>query len=263
MNVEVLLSIMNQKDENEIEEFTKNMRIFGKVVVINQITDNSIIETIKEKGRVRIFSYKEKGLSKSRNIALNKQESDIGVIADDDVTYVQNYEEIIKKAYEQYPEADIIAFNVDTGNPERPIKKQRTHKVNFISAMRIQSIQITLRKGMDITFEEKFGAGSKYRFGEENIWLYDCLRSGKKIYYVNEKIGDAMQQNSTWYYKKDKEFMKCEGAIFYRISKILYLPLILQYAIRKRKEYKGNITAMQAIKYLWQGAKEYKKTMKT
>lgn len=259
MNVEILLSIMNQTNEKQIEEFTKQMKITGNVTVINQITDNSIKETIKKSGRIRIFSYKDKGLSKSRNIALDKLESDIGVISDDDVTYVQNYKEIIKRAYEEHPDADIIAFNVNSGNPERPIKNQKTHKVNCLSTMRIQSMQITLKKGINVAFEETFGAGSKYRFGEENIWLYDCLRTGKKIYYVNEKIGDALQQNSTWYSKKDKDFMKCEGAVFYRISKTWYKLLILQYAIRKRKEYKDNLTVMQAIKYLWQGAKEYKK----
>lgn len=260
MNIEVLLSIMNQRSEKQIEEFTKNMGITGKVTIINQITDNSIKKIMKEEGNLKIFSYKEKGLSKSRNIALNKLTSDIGIISDDDVTYVQNYEDIIKRAYEKYIDADIIAFNVESGNIERPIRKQETHKVNFITAMKIQSMQITLRNGIEIAFDENFGAGSKYRFGEENIWLYDCLKSGKKIYYVNEKIGEALQRESTWYSKKDKEFMKCEGAVFYRISKKLYLLLILQYAIRKRKEYKDNLTVMQAIRYLWQGAKEYKQS---
>lgn len=258
MEIEVLVSTMNRENEDEIHRLVDKMKITGKSVIVNQITNKDIKKTINEDKKVRIYSFYDKGLSKSRNILLNKLQSDIGIIADDDVTYNKNYEIIIKNAYEKYPDADIIAFNVKSGNEHRPIRKQKTHKVNFITAMRIQSMQITFRKGINVQFDEEFGAGSKYNFGEENIWLYDCLKSGKRIYYVNEEIGQALQQESTWYAAKDEHFFKSEGAIFYRISKRFYWILNLQYAIRKRKEYSNKIAMKEAISYLFKGAKEYK-----
>lgn len=258
MKLEVLVSTMNLKNEEETETLIKKMHIQGKAVVINQITAQNIAKTTKEDGSFRVYSYNEKGLSKSRNIAIDKLEADIGVIADDDVIYNEKYEETITKAYEKYPDADIIAFYVQSKNESRPIRKQKTHKVNFITAMRIRSVQITLKKESKIKFDEEFGIGSKYNRGEENIWLYDCMKSGKKVYYINEEIGEVLQKQSSWYSGMDEEFLKSEGAVFYRISKKFYWILDLQYAIRKRKYYKHNMSTIEAFKYLRQGSKTYK-----
>lgn len=260
MNIEVLVSTMNIKDKQEAIRLFQDMNIKGKAVMINQITDKKIQQTLEENEEKRIYSYYEKGLSKSRNKAIEKMEADIGVFADDDVVYCDNYEQIIKQAYETYKEADIIAFDMESSNPKRPIRKHRSHKVNYITAMQIQSVQITFRKSNNLRLEEEFGAGAKYKFGEENILLYDCIKQGKKIYYVNEKIGTVSHQNSTWYTKMDKEFLQCEGAVLYRINKKIYWILILQYAVRKRNEH--NMSIKKAIKYLYQGAKEYKEDIK-
>lgn len=261
MEVEVLVSTMNKNSISQAMELFKKMNITGKAVMINQITDSKIKQVVKEKGEKRIYSYYEKGLSKSRNKAIEKLNSEIGIFADDDVIYNKNYQEIIKKAYEKYPDADIIAFCVESTSEERKTRKQRTHKANYITLMRIQSFQITFRKDKIIQLDEQFGAGGKYKFGEENILLYDCKKQGKKIYYVNDKIGTVSHKTSTWYTKMDKEFLKCEGAVFYRINKMIYWILILQYAIRKRNEYKDNLKIKEAIKYLFNGAKEYKKSL--
>lgn len=258
MKVEVLVSTMNRANKEEVCKLVNKMKIKGKATVVNQVTDVDIEKTVNQDEKLKIYSYNDKGLSKSRNILLNKLESDIGIIADDDVTYNENYQEIIEEAYKEYPEADIIAFNIKSGNKNRPIRKQKTHKVNLFTAMRIQSNQITFKRGINIKFDEEFGAGSKYNFGEENIWLYDCIKNGKRIYYINKEMGQALQQESTWYAEKDEKFLKCEGAVFYRISKNFYWILNLQYAIRKRKEYRKNINIIKAIKYLFQGAREYR-----
>lgn len=259
MEVEVLVSTMNQKNEQMADELLKKMNINGKATIINQLTDKTINKIIRNSEDKKIYSYYEKGLSKSRNKAMEKLKGDIGVFADDDIIYGVNYNKTIQKAYEKFPDADIIAFYVESRNKNRQVRKQNTHRVNIITAMRIQSFQITFKKGINIKFDEEFGAGAQYMFGEENIWLYDCIKHGKKIYYINEKIGNVLQEKSTWYSGMNEKFLKNEGAVLYRISRKMYIPLILQYALRKRKQYKTNISTKNAVKYLFQGAKEYKK----
>lgn len=261
MEVEVLLSTMNLKDIEEVRKLIEKMNIKTKILIINQITEDISIWEYED-DKIRIYSYKEKGLSKSRNKAIGKLNKDIGIIADDDIIYENNYEEIIKKAYQEYKDADIIAFYVYSDNKQRKIRKQRTHKVNFLTAMRIKSIQITFKekfiKESNVRFKEEFGAGSKYFLGEENIFLYQCLKNKKKIYYVDKKIGNATFDNSTWFKGFTKDFFFSEGTAFYAISKKFYKILILQYAIRKRKEYKNNMSIKNAIKYMVEGANEYK-----
>lgn len=114
MKIEVLVSTMNLKCPEELIQ-TTNIRT--PYIIINQ---SGKAENFRNEC---IFSYKEKGLSKSRNRAIEKAKADICVIADDDVKYVQNYEQIICNAYEKYPFADIIVFNIKSLNNERKVKK--------------------------------------------------------------------------------------------------------------------------------------------
>ena len=75
---------------------------------------------------------------------------------------------------------------------------------------------------------------------------------------MDKKIGTANFDNSTWFKGFTKEFFFSEGGVFYVISKKFYKILILQYVIRKRKEYKNNMSIRKAIKYMVEGANEYK-----
>ena len=121
MKVEVLLAIMNLKDETEYRNLLKQNNIKGKVVAINQIKNNSFNI---EDGEKRIFSYKEVGASNNRNRLLEKAEGDICVFADDDTEFVENYEEIIRKEYKKKPQADIIIFFAKNQNNSREKNKR-------------------------------------------------------------------------------------------------------------------------------------------
>lgn len=261
MEIEVLLSTMNLKDINQTKKLIKQMNVNTPILIINQITED-ISPWNYDDENIKLYSYIEKGLSKSRNRAISNANADVAIIADDDVIYENDYEKTISDAYEKYKDADIIAFYVQSNNKKRSIKRQRTHKVNFITAMRIQSMQITFKskeiKKEKINFMEEFGAGSRYFMGEESIFLYQCLNNKKKIYYVNKKIAEVNHKNSTWFKGFSKEFFCSEGAVFYAITKRFYKILILQYAIRKRKAYKGHMRIKDAIRYMLEGANEYK-----
>lgn len=100
MRLEVLLSAMNLKDYHYIE----SLNITGNCVVINQCDQEG--EEIYEGGRVRYVKTRERGLSKSRNMAIQKSRGDICILCDNDVEYVEDYEEKIIKAFEKHKEAD-------------------------------------------------------------------------------------------------------------------------------------------------------------
>lgn len=255
MEIEVLVSTMNLSNK---EELIKNMNIKTKYTIINQ-TQN--IEAIQENN---VYNYNEKGLSRSRNRAISQAQEEICIIADDDVEYVDNYETIIKNAYEKHKDADIITFYMESLNPNRPIKKVKAKKINQITAMRIISSQISFKKqsliNNNITFDEDFGAGAKYNRSEETIMLVDAIRKDLKIININETIGTIKQDSSTWFEGFNEDFFFKQGACFYRINRKTYLLLIMQYAIRKYKLYKQNLTIKTAILNMLKGAKQYKKS---
>ena len=108
-------------------------------------------------------------------------------------------------------------------------------------------------------FDEKFGSGSQYFMGEENIFMYDCFRNKLKMYYIPIKIGTLKVINeSNWFKGYNEEYFKVKGAVYFRMSRTLYPLLILQFAIRKIKIYNKDIKFTEALKNMIIGAKNYK-----
>lgn len=266
MKIEVLISTMNIKNEKENKELIKKMNIQGDCLTINQITQNKIEETNQLEGSNRIYSYFEKGLSKSRNHAIKHAKGDICIFADDDIEYTNKYEAIIEQAYKNNPNADIIAFYVKSENKNRVTKKRKNFEINFLNTMRIYSYQITFRRERllknQITFQEEFGAGSKYQHGEETIMLCECLKKKMKMIYLSEEIGKVTHANSTWFQGFNNSYFKDMGAIFYQMSPKISLFLILQFAIRKYKLYSRENGFKSAILLMIDGAKERRNFMK-
>lgn len=263
MSIEVLVSTMNVHTKEQFDNQIKKMNISGKSLTINQCPNFSGDLISVKNGKHRLLTYIEKGLSKSRNKAITNSQCDICVIADDDLIYYDNYESIIKKAYDKYKDADIIAFYVNSLNKDRQTTNQKEGKISFLRSMKISSFQITFKRESilndSILFDEFFGAGSGlFTCGEENIFLYDCLKKGKKIYYVPISIADVYHNESTWFNGFDEKLFVTKGACFYRMSNLFSTILNLQFIVRKYNKYKKNLSVLSAWKFMKKGRKLYR-----
>lgn len=255
MKVSVLVSTMN--DNIAIVE---RMNIKGDATIINQ-TDYNYLEKIPtDTGEVYFKSCTDRGLSKSRNLAIKLTNADICLLADDDTSLEDNYDEIIREAYTKYPDADIIAFRVDSKDEKRQLNRLKEGRVNRLFSMKIASVQISFKKDSivdkKLKFDERFGAGSgQYTNGEENIFLYKAIKSGLKMYYYDKKIGIISGGDSTWYGKNVDQDLKSKGAMFKEMSNYLYPLLILQYVVRKKNEFL-NHSVIDMLRLCFEGAKE-------
>ena len=257
----VLASTMNQSDNSILP---KEMNIQGNCTVINQVTKIDDVP-VDENGHSRKFlSFRERGLSRSRNRAVENSTAEICVIADDDMYYVDDYQKRISGAYNKYPDADIIAFHV--GNEDKASEKKimKEGQIGFIRSMKLASWQITFKKSSlskkGILFDEKFGTGTEDYMGEENILLFDCLRNKLKIYYVPIKIATLKKDTeSTWFKGYDEKYFIVCGKKFHRMSATFSYLLAAQFALRKRNLYKNNIGIMQALSLMIKGIKADKK----
>lgn len=257
MKFQILMSTMNKK-QFEIENIIKQNRIMSSVLVINQ----SEVDMIQyQTSNLQVFSYCEYGLSRSRNRALELSNAEICLIADDDIEYVHNLEEIITDTFDKHPDYDIIAFYVDKNNLGDVSGK--THQINFYQSLSLMSVQIAYRRqsvvNANIRFDERFGTGSKkYTNGEENIFLSDSLRNGLKILYVPKRIAILKESESSWFHGFDELFFKSKGALFYRLNPSLSFFLILSFLILKYPLYKGDISIRTALKSMLIGKREIK-----
>lgn len=254
MKLEILMSTMNCASIEDLQLDKKNIK--DNILIINQTNNNSVYE----KNNVRMYNYKEKGLSKSRNRAIENCRGDICIIADDDIVYKKNYKNIILNSFKTNPDCDVITFQIET--PDGKLYKNYSKSECFHnkrSILKVSSICIAFKsksiieKG--IRFNEKFGLGAKYVSGEENIFLKDCIDSGLKVKYIPKPIVihpyDSSGKNLT-----TKQTIS-KGALFWELFgwKSLFINVI--FAIKKRNEYKNRFSTLEVIKLLYKGFFDY------
>ena len=165
MTFEVLLSCMHQSNA----DIAKQVNLQSDAVIVNQCnSENSTeLQYSNETGnpcKIKFISTKERGLSKSRNMAIRNSQSELCLIADDDEYLDTNYPQTIIKAFQNYPQADIIAFNFTMGGKPQKNYGEKVKQINYLSALRISSIQIAFRRqsiiDKGICFDEEMGAGT-------------------------------------------------------------------------------------------------------
>lgn len=88
----------------------------------------------------------EKGLSKSRNLALENALGKILILADDDVVYQEGFDSTIIKAYNQFPNAAAIRFCAVKANGDLIKKYPESSKTNLnvFDILNTSSIEMTL-----------------------------------------------------------------------------------------------------------------------
>lgn len=258
MEPEVLLSAMYLENENYID----TLNIHTDCVVINQCDREESRKVIREceKGKINVTYVEtmERGLSRSRNEAIARASGDICILCDNDVEYVEDYDLMIRNAFLEYQDADIIVFFIKRPERGQPIF-EKPRRMGYLSVLKIFSPEIAFRRDSvkDIMFNEMFGAGAKYYMGEENLFLYECLKKHKKIIYVPEMIAKVRNEESTWFKGYDREFFISRGANYAAMSRYFSWVLILQFALRKRRLYAKNMGMREAVSEMFRGRREY------
>lgn len=251
MTFEVLISCMYQKGFSII--YASQLEKV-KATIINQTDIAQDTWFNDEKGHKRLDT-KTRGLSVSRNMAVNAAESDICLICDDDECFVDGLEEKVLSAYRDYPDADMICFMLDC--PES-IMPRKAKKINYITALKIVSCQISFWRdriiNADIHFDTNFGSGTEIGSGEENIFLYDCLRKKLKIYYVPIKIGRIDPSESKWFKGFSEESFVNHGKKVRRMMGRFWGLLYCTYfSIAKYSRYKKYVTFSHALSNMIKG----------
>lgn len=199
MRLEVLISCMYEKDASIIYR----TGIQSDVLVINQCDHDGKeqFEFKNKKGEVclaRIINTKERGLSKSRNMALKYAKGDVCLLCDDDEEMEPDYVEKILQSFQQYENCGILAFAMYY--PTRKYRK-KPYKINIFNAAKLSSVQIAVRRKKipsAVRFNEQMGSGTGNGGGEENKFVVDCLRHGVKAFYVPYYIATVAQVKSQW-----------------------------------------------------------------
>ncbi len=245
MTLEVLMSCMHQSDDTLV----RNSQLTGNVLMINQCDHEDYVEYTTVSGTVRMFSVKDRGLTRSRNMAITNASGDICLVCDDDEVFVPDYEEAILTAYRSLPQADVIIFKMSNRAPSFPDK---TMRLRFPQTMKVSSWQISFRRNRllesGVRFDELLGAGTGNGAEEELKFLLDCQRAGLAIYYVPVVIASVAQEASTWFEGFNEIFFENRGATTrYILGTGLATLYAVYYVLRKKALYRQNLSTGAAL----------------
>lgn len=252
LTVQVLLSCMHQTDNSIIQ---RSQLTNTHTLVINQCDIKQ--ETWRtQTDKLRWLDTPTRGLSVSRNLAIQNAKADVCVIADDDEIFEDNVEEIIQKAYAQCPQADVVIFTI--GN--RPIKfGNKPRKLKKWELLQVNSVRISFKRAsicqQNIQFDTQLGSGTENGGGEENNFLFDCYNNGLQIYFVPLQIATVLpNQGSQWFHGFNAKFFYNRGkSTRYMYGFWFACAYGAYFVLFKRALYNTNISTWQAAKNLFLG----------
>lgn len=254
MKLEILLSCMNQTDWS----LSDQLNCKTDILIISQGQSNGYAETTVDGHRRRMICITQKGLANSRNLALAAAMGDIGLLCDDDVSYCDDYEQIILKAFGEMPDAAVIAFNIDSDNRRNQTasirKKRRAPHFKSYSSVRL-AFRIELLRRNGVFFNTSFGAGSLYGSGEETIFLNEARRKGLRIYEYPATIATVDFSDSSWFEGFTEKYFFDKGALLAAAWPGLKHLFIL-YFIRTHRQ-RTSLSTLQIIRSMRAGIRDY------
>ena len=267
MLVQYLVTVM-KKEKGELKKFLDSLNVKGSILVGNQRVDNNDVFSVEGNGyTATVFNSSEKGVSRNRNMLLEKAVADYVTFLDDDMRFKGDAQITVEQflAKNKYT---CVRFNVVSNNQKREIKL--INKNGFVGFHKLTSYGVfgcffrtAFLREKSLKFNESVGPGTNINHGEDGVFLHDFLRKGK-IYSKKDVVFEIDQFESTWINENrdyDLELFS-HGYIYYLLYKkmanimsILFLithmwcyPKGSKYSILRKNMKKGIATAKKELR---------------
>jgi glycosyltransferase involved in cell wall biosynthesis len=258
--LEVLIAAQGIRNQEELPPVAKQVLTQGSEgLMINQTKDGPRFESPSE--NLRILHFSEKGISKSRNRALENARGEILLFTDEDVELLDGFSETIIQAFDNHPEADLITFQCLNQRREKRKKYPKEGLRHTLrTLMRVSSVEIAVRRQSlvrnPLFFDERFGLGGPFPTGSETAFLGDALRHGFKMMYHPAPIVLHPDDSSGRALFRNQTLLEAKGALFYRIFAWKAYAVCVLFALKKRRE--TGLTLLQSTKMMLSGIEQFK-----
>jgi len=192
----VAISTVADRWENAemVAQSLRNQDVDQILVIIQKCNDTTIqlLAGNRNNSSYSIVADREMGLSRSRNIAIEKTRSDYVWTVDDDVEIVPQACARIKELVAS-PNDVIYLARVgnrdDVGSYTRPRKKGR---IGWLYLCRANSIELILPVKeigkRQLRFDTRIGLGTTFPTGEENLFLLNAVSLGMQVVDLGETL---------------------------------------------------------------------------
>jgi len=159
-------------------------------LIISQLEEANEVEKISDS--ITLIRRSDKGLAKSRNVAIDNCESTWIWFQDDDIKLILDRVASLVGFLETAACEFVLGQVGSLENEDEFFKDYARYNVNAVLlSFRISSIEIIARtdflKKKHIRFDENLGLGSKLPSCEENLFFYDSVVRNKARYSCYEK----------------------------------------------------------------------------
>ena len=259
MSVQLLISCV---DKN-IPELIKKLQLESPAVIVNQC-DEDKEEHVKEAGfPVDIYYRNERGVGRSRNLALSKADTDICLFGDEDIVYTKGYEAMIEAEFAAHPEADGIMFQVEVDPSRKTYQNDEYGKVTLWNCGRYPAYSMAFRRtklhDTGVRFSLLFGGGAPYSNGEDSLFIRQLIKAGMQIYKSPVSIGEEIPRPSTWFTGYHEKFFFDRGVLYHFLYGAAAPIWGFRFVFTKRSEMCQQIPWTKAYKLLLDGIKQGKK----
>ncbi|MCF0236638.1 MAG: glycosyltransferase [Bacteroidaceae bacterium] len=181
---------------------------------------------LKERPDVKLCPLPNTGLSANRNNALRHCETELALIADDDLRYTNAQLDMVIEYFTQHPEVDVACFQaVDfDGTPMKTYPPKSFDYEDRPKGSSFSSWEIAFRADAPLpAFDTRFGLGAVYLCcGEEEIFIHQAHHLGARVRYVPQVLCTVtMRETTGTRFLLDAKVRRSKGAVLYMMHGVL------------------------------------------
>ncbi len=259
MRLEMLISSVNQ----DAEALINKMNPECDAVLVNQCDRDGEEEISVKQHAVKVLYRKERGVGRSRNLAMANAVQDIVLFSDEDIVYKQGYADKVLSEFEKHPEAELLLFNVEVCPERRTYWNEGFSRVKWYNCGRYPAYSIAVRRDAlvqsGVQYSELFGGGAKYSNGEDSLFLKQCADKGIKMYATDVVIGKEEPRESTWFKGYTEKFFFDRGVLLAFLYDGMAWLWALRFILVKKEMFTGEIKKKQAYRLIKSGIRQGKK----
>ncbi len=256
MSVQLLVAAVNAQPEQLID----TMNIQGDAIIVNQCDTYDYKEQERNGSKIRVFSMNERGVGLSRNHALLRADADFCLFADEDIVYVDDYVQKVEQAFAEYPQADMLLFQIDVAEGRETYRIEKEGRVRWYNCGRYGAVSFAIRRekvqALNITFHLFFGGGARYSNGEDSLFLQECIKKGMHVRKVPVTLGHETGRESTWFKGYNRKFFYDRGVLYRYLYGRLKTLMTWRFLLAHKGELCKEVPLKQAYVWMKQGMKE-------
>lgn len=259
MAVQLLISCVNKN----ITELIENMKLTGPAVIVNQCDEEKEEHFLSGNAAIDAYHKKERGVGRSRNLALSKASEEICLFSDEDIVYEDGYTALIEQEFAAHPDADAILFQVEVDPSRKTYQNDHFGKVTLWNCGRYPAYSMAFRtkklQESGVKFSLLFGGGAKYSNGEDSLFIREFIKKGYAVYKSPVRIGEEIPRPSTWFSGYHEKFFFDRGVLYHFLYGAAAWIWGFRFVFTKRKEMCQEIAWPKAYTLLLQGIRQGKK----